>query len=145
NAGGTPDEPFVDYHGLTFDFTDITYNHPFDVTQFNMNNDGFCDHLDHANNLCSQTCAEAGDSYDQPFRRCLTAGYLVNESTTSDLPPETGVCHGAAISAVPVRGRVRGGAVCQYPPPVDADFSPFNRGARFNTVTLVVPSKEATC
>jgi hypothetical protein len=132
-TGLPPDEPFVDYHGKTFDFTDTPGTDPFKATQFGMNNDGFCDHLRRGNNACSQTCAQVGDGFSHQFHNCQTAGILQPNSD----------CIGPALNLV--SGRLRGGAVCALPPPVDNDFSGFNRGARFNKVTVVTPPKEPGC
>lgn len=134
--GFVPDEPFVDFEGKTFDFTDVAKADPFKVTQLGMQNDGFCDHLRRANNSCSQTCNVPGDGFSNAFRFC--------GSVAGILEP-IGDCVEELTTPVPGRPEPRGGAVCSLPPPVDDDFRGFNLGARFSIVLIASPPKASGC
>jgi len=136
---GVAEEPFIDFHGPTFDFTDIVKADPFRSTPTGMRNDGFCDHLRRGNNECPQTCSlEGSDGFSNEWHHCEPAGNLQPQAD----------CVQPVLNVDPSRPELRGGAVCNKPP-VELDYGygvyyNTTRGAKYNTVHVVSPAKGST-
>jgi hypothetical protein len=124
--------------GDTFDFTNIDPDEPFAIpTDYQMSNDGFCDHLRRENNLCPQTCyVPEGHGAVNELHMCGN-GLLEAKSGTAS-------CVQAAVNGVTSRD---GGAVCSIPPPQadDEDFQDKTVDVEFNKVALIAPPRPTTC